>query len=139
MDQPSSSLDQNVDLSKLSQKDKQELQQFIVNESQKARIQQCRTYSFLLPVPPYTSFSSYSNSFSIHNLAPFVTPYLDSEKKWYCKSFANDILYSGTQPHRYLLEEMHNVLDSKREAGEGRGELYAELRGSVFGCEFYGY
>jgi import inner membrane translocase subunit TIM8 len=41
MDQPSSSLDQNVDLSKLSQKDKQELQQFIVNESQKARIQQC--------------------------------------------------------------------------------------------------
>jgi import inner membrane translocase subunit TIM8 len=48
MDQPSSSLDQNVDLSKLSQKDKQELQQFIVNESQKARIQQCRTFPFPL-------------------------------------------------------------------------------------------
>lgn len=31
----------NVDLSKLSDKDKQELQQFVVNESQKARIQQC--------------------------------------------------------------------------------------------------
>ncbi|KAF1346820.1 Tim10/DDP family zinc finger-domain-containing protein [Delphinella strobiligena] len=30
----------NVDLSKLSDKDKQELQQFVVNESQKARIQQ---------------------------------------------------------------------------------------------------
>jgi hypothetical protein len=44
MDQPSSSLDQNVDLSKLSQKDKQELQQFIVNESQKARIQQCPSF-----------------------------------------------------------------------------------------------
>jgi import inner membrane translocase subunit TIM8 len=43
MDSPSSSLggDGNIDLSKLSQKDKQELQQFIVNESQKARIQQC--------------------------------------------------------------------------------------------------
>jgi len=41
MDSPSSSLDQNLDLSKLSDKDKQELQQFIVNESQKARIQQC--------------------------------------------------------------------------------------------------
>jgi len=41
MDSPSTSLDQNLDLSKLSDKDKQELQQFIVNESQKARIQQC--------------------------------------------------------------------------------------------------
>jgi len=41
MDSPSSALEQNIDLSKLSEKDKQELQQFIVNESQKARIQQC--------------------------------------------------------------------------------------------------
>ncbi|RDW89533.1 putative mitochondrial import inner membrane translocase subunit TIM8 [Coleophoma cylindrospora] len=40
MDSPTTSLDQNLDLSKLSPKDKQELQQFIVNESQKARIQQ---------------------------------------------------------------------------------------------------
>jgi hypothetical protein len=40
MDSPGSSLDQNVDLSKLSDKDKAELQQFVVNESQKARIQQ---------------------------------------------------------------------------------------------------
>ncbi|OCL09570.1 hypothetical protein AOQ84DRAFT_220646 [Glonium stellatum] len=30
----------NVDLSKLTDRDKQELQQFVVNESQKARIQQ---------------------------------------------------------------------------------------------------
>jgi import inner membrane translocase subunit TIM8 len=41
MESPSTSLEQNIDLSKLSEKDKQELQQFIVNESQKARIQQC--------------------------------------------------------------------------------------------------
>ncbi|KAN0103051.1 Tim10/DDP family zinc finger domain containing protein [Hyaloscypha variabilis] len=40
MDSPSSSLQQNIDLSKLSENDKHELQQFIVNESQKARIQQ---------------------------------------------------------------------------------------------------
>jgi hypothetical protein len=31
----------NADLSKLSDRDKQELQQFVVNESQKARIQSC--------------------------------------------------------------------------------------------------
>ncbi|GAB7347741.1 hypothetical protein MBLNU459_g5293t1 [Dothideomycetes sp. NU459] len=30
----------NMDLSKLSDKDKQDLQQFVINESQKARIQQ---------------------------------------------------------------------------------------------------
>jgi import inner membrane translocase subunit TIM8 len=35
----------NVDLSKLSDRDKQELQQFAINESQKARIQSC-TYIF---------------------------------------------------------------------------------------------
>ncbi|PMD28328.1 hypothetical protein NA56DRAFT_639979 [Hyaloscypha hepaticicola] len=40
MDSPTSSLEQNIDLSKLSENDKKELQQFIVNESQKARIQQ---------------------------------------------------------------------------------------------------
>jgi len=40
MDSPTSSLEQNIDLTKLSDRDKQELQQFIVNESQKARIQQ---------------------------------------------------------------------------------------------------
>ncbi|KAF2012857.1 hypothetical protein BU24DRAFT_425462 [Aaosphaeria arxii CBS 175.79] len=36
----SSSVGANVDLSKLSDRDKQELQQFVLNESQKARIQQ---------------------------------------------------------------------------------------------------
>jgi len=41
MESPSSALDgTNLDLSKLSTKDKAELQQFIVNEGQKARIQQ---------------------------------------------------------------------------------------------------
>lgn len=43
----SSSLQQTPDLSKLSDRDKQELQQFIVNETQKARIQQCMFFSFL--------------------------------------------------------------------------------------------
>jgi import inner membrane translocase subunit TIM8 len=34
----------NVDLSKLSDRDKQELQQFAMNEGQKARIQSCSLY-----------------------------------------------------------------------------------------------
>jgi len=33
-----------VDLSKLSAHEKQDLQQFVVNESQKARIQQCKQF-----------------------------------------------------------------------------------------------
>ncbi|CCD51252.1 hypothetical protein BofuT4_uP015580.1 [Botrytis cinerea T4] len=41
----SSSLQQTPDLSKLSDRDKQELQQFIVNETQKARIQQSNELS----------------------------------------------------------------------------------------------
>jgi hypothetical protein len=42
----------NLDISKLTDRDKQELQQFIVNESQKARIQQCKALFFpLSPVP----------------------------------------------------------------------------------------
>lgn len=41
MDSTGSALNQDLDLSKLSEKDKKELQQFIFNESQKARIQQC--------------------------------------------------------------------------------------------------
>jgi hypothetical protein len=36
----------NADLSKLSDRDKQELQQFAMNEGQKARIQSCMSYSF---------------------------------------------------------------------------------------------
>lgn len=41
----------NLDLTKLSDRDKQELQQFVVNESQKAKIQGC-THSILSsPMP----------------------------------------------------------------------------------------
>lgn len=51
----------NVDLSRLSDTDKQELQRFVVNESQKARIQECVSF------PPNTlslSSSSANLSFS---------------------------------------------------------------------------
>lgn len=44
MDSPTPSLDggnMSIDISKLSENDKRELQQFVTNESQKARIQQC--------------------------------------------------------------------------------------------------
>jgi import inner membrane translocase subunit TIM8 len=41
MDLGGSQVGANLDLTKLSDRDKQELQQFVVNESQKARIQSC--------------------------------------------------------------------------------------------------
>ena len=61
MDSPSSSLDQSasVDLSKLTPQDQRELQQFVTNEMQKAKVQQCMHSFFILflscsthPVPP---------------------------------------------------------------------------------------
>jgi hypothetical protein len=115
MDSPSSSLDQNIDLSKLSDKDKQELQQFVVNESQKARIQQ--------------------------SLSPSPSPslFLKSYPGVLWKIKANGLFYSCTQLNRDLLQEMRNGQYPQRETGEGRGELRAELCGSVFGCKFYGY
>lgn len=109
MDQSTSSLDQNVDISKLSQKDKQELQQFIVNESQKARIQQCTTS------PTYTHA----------NLNPSALIWLLSARA--CLGFGNQCVLrrgllticfcSRSQPNGYLLEEMRNGNDSKRQVG----------------------
>ena len=46
---------------------------------------------------------------------------------------------SGPQPNGHLLEEMRHGGYQERQAGEGRGELCAELRGSVPGCELDGY
>jgi hypothetical protein len=45
----------NADLSKLSDRDKQELQQFAMNEGQKARIQSCM--AFLSIHPPFPFFT----------------------------------------------------------------------------------
>jgi hypothetical protein len=44
----------NIDISQMSDAEKKDLQQFVVNESQKARIQQCTTTS--LPCPPIPSW-----------------------------------------------------------------------------------
>lgn len=63
MDSATPSLDQNIDLSKLSARDKQELQQFLLNESQKSRIQQCTSTS-----PPYTNQMLTTGFIVSHNL-----------------------------------------------------------------------
>ncbi|KAI5201549.1 hypothetical protein E4T38_06029 [Aureobasidium subglaciale] len=58
----------NIDLSKMSDAEKQDLQQFVVNESQKARIQQCTSHPLpfdlfshsLVSLPPsYIAFFSH--------------------------------------------------------------------------------
>lgn len=75
MDSPTSSLEQNVDLSKLSDKDKQELQQFVVNESQKARIQQSLFSFLLLPLS--------CPSYPVHTLFP-IREFLFLGARNYC-------------------------------------------------------
>ena len=47
--------------------------------------------------------------------------------------------HSGTFPHGRLLEEMHHHPNPQQQVGEERGDVRAELRGQVLGCEFYGY
>jgi hypothetical protein len=45
----------NIDVTRLSDADKQQLQQFAINEGQKARIQSCtshNTHLFPFPLPP---------------------------------------------------------------------------------------
>lgn len=53
----------NVDLSKLSDRDKQELQQFAMNEGQKARIQSCES-----DMPPDTIRDIRLTTTAIHSL-----------------------------------------------------------------------
>ena len=64
---------QNIDLSKLTEQDKRELQQFVVNESQKARIQQCPFFPPLLHIPHPFSISL-SLSLSHYLLGPLLFP-----------------------------------------------------------------
>ena len=69
----SSSLQGQFDLSKLTDNDKKELQQFIVNESQKARIQQsmlCIVLRFLLPSFLLAPLNSHSLSLSHPSTPP---------------------------------------------------------------------
>lgn len=45
---------------------------------------------------------------------------------------------SCARSHRHLLDEMRDGQDCVGETGEERGELHAELCGSVYGCEYDG-
>lgn len=116
----SSSLGQGQpDLSKLSAADQQELQQFLVNESQKARIQHC-AYLFFLQPP---------------SIRP-PTPHVGLLPRTFRGEWTDG--NSGARAHGYLLDQMRDGQDCVREVGEERGELHAELCGSVYGCEYDG-
>jgi hypothetical protein len=108
MDSPSSALEQNIDLSKLSEKDKQELQQFIVNESQKARIQQCWFFPRAL-----SNFLNVSFHCSCKFHIALLFGICGSLQKLGKLMF---VLPSCPLPHGYLLEEMCDGYDSEREA-----------------------
>ncbi|CAD0087384.1 unnamed protein product [Aureobasidium vineae] len=59
----------NIDISKMSDAEKQDLQQFVVNESQKARIQQCTFMALLLlPFSPLHAITNTMNPTAIHSL-----------------------------------------------------------------------
>jgi hypothetical protein len=98
----------NLDLSKLSDRDKQELQQFVMNEGQKARIQSC-------------------TSLNIPSQATQV-----QESGTNTSSFRSDTL-----AHRYLFPQMHpRGQRQERQIGQVRGAVYEAVCGSVLGCEY---
>jgi import inner membrane translocase subunit TIM8 len=72
----------NADLSKLSDRDKQELQQFAMNEGQKARIQSCTCLFFpfilfiAIPTTPWLPIPTYSLCIYLNSpIAALFTPY----------------------------------------------------------------
>lgn len=148
-----SSLQQTPDLSKLSDKDKQELQQFIVNETQKARIQQCMfsfPLCFLLLAPCVLFFFVclfFAFAFilgggrgggDMHHRSSIPGSLFDIPlAKMYPLSRTAGWLTPGSRSrplaHRRLLEEMRDGQHSQREAGGRRAQLHGELRGALFG------
>jgi hypothetical protein len=140
----SSALNQGLDLSKLSDKDKQELQQFIVNESQKARIQQCTCpRSSISPPPLIYSTLLLPITYHLCTSRLFSSAVCISATPASSRLSTVHILIkscsacSRALPDRRVLEEMCDGHDPQRKAGPERGELCAELRRPVPGCEFH--
>ncbi len=59
-----------IDVSRLSDRDKQELQQFIVNETQKSKIQQCKSRAQQGPplFAPHLILPRANRALAVHNL-----------------------------------------------------------------------
>lgn len=113
-------MDTNVDLSKLTDNDKKELQQFIMQENQQSLIAKS-TFPFLSLSPLFPSPSSFPSLLTTH---PII--------------YGNNANDPASHPHpdRHLLEKVHHGAHLLRETGPQRGELCGELRGSVHGCQY---
>lgn len=112
-----------VDIDRLSDRDKRDLQQSINNEMQKAKIQECTARQFPL-------FSlAHSRVFDL----PPPPPPLPS--LFLCpKALTNDPS-SRARTHRHLLDEVRHGGHLVERAGPEGGALRAELRGEVLGRE----
>ena len=125
MDGPSFDGGGQVDVSKLSDADKRELNQFIQAESQKAKIQEGKKAFPLLFSPAY----------GLQPLHFPPGPFYNSKSEVGSSVDANGFRYSGPQPYGYMLEEMHHGEDRRRQAQQQRRILYTELRWEVYGLE----
>lgn len=112
LNSPSPNLD--IDISQLSEADKRELGEAVNNEMQKAKIQEC---FFPHPPPPFSLL-----------LPPY--PRLPNSQLTHKNS--------GTQPDGHMFYEMRDEQNLEWEVGSSGGDVRAELRGEVFGCEYGG-
>ena len=97
----------NADLSKLSDRDKQELQQFAMNEGQKARIQSCMAFLSI-----HTPFPLLHHS-SLHLITPLCRLPLFYTRSSRARTKCNHWLtycvieYSDTLPNRHMFPQMY--------------------------------
>jgi len=110
-----------LDIGKLSESDKRELQQVIQGETQKAKIQECR-----LILPIRLSF-----------LSAEIASFSSTPRTHFPESLrADSYVHSRPQPHGHLLEKVHYREDIWKQAQQWRRDLYTELRGEIPGLEY---
>lgn len=122
-----------VDIDKLSDSDKRELQQSLNNEMQKAKIQECAPVSFF----PFLSPSHRALCFPEHLLNRPLHFNPDSPHNPLTASaeaLTNPPhVYSRARAHRHMLEEVCYGEHLIERLGQEGGAVYTELRGQVSG------
>ena len=112
----------NIDISQMSDAEKKDLQQFVVNESQKARIQQCMNCLLSIPPPPtslpYPFSFTCTFSFPLHPYFCFLRASIADQSH----------THSHPLPHRHLFPQMHHRQNLIGKARQKRGALHAKLR-----------
>lgn len=135
-----------IDVSRLSDRDKQELQQFIVNETQKSKIQQCMSPSTSTVTLMFRHLQRQMNSRSTRRSPrassmahkPLPIPFSTGTTARTARTYT-DKINSRPQPHRHLLDQMHHWRHQVQRPRQVRRVLRQELRRPFLGRQLSRY